>query len=59
MDNLTAFFLGVVQGLTEFLLGNQQLRLPLRLADLERMLTPDSPRLLELPVDLQRLSQPF
>jgi protease-4 len=47
------------KGLTEFLLGNQQLRLPLGLADLERLLTPQAPGLLELPDDLQRLNRPF
>jgi protease-4 len=47
------------KGLTEFLLGSQQLRLPLRLADLERLLTPRAPGLLELPEDFRRLNQPF
>jgi protease-4 len=45
--------------LADYLLGNQRLRLPLRLADLERMLTPEAPGLLELPENLQRLNQPF
>jgi ClpP class serine protease len=47
------------KGLTDFLLGSQQLRLPLRLADLERLLTPEAPGLLELPDDLQQLNRPF
>lgn len=47
------------KGLAEFLLGTQQLRLPLQLADLERLLTPDTPRLLELPTEMQRLNRPF
>ncbi len=47
------------KGLTDFLLGSQQLRLPLRLADLERLLTPEAPRLLQLPDDLQELNRPF
>ena len=47
------------KGLADYLLGTQQLRLPLRLADLERLLAPDTPRLLELPTELQRLNRPF
>ncbi len=45
--------------LTEILLGSQQLRLPLRLADVERLLAPKAPGLLELPEDFRRLNQPF
>ncbi|MFQ5349062.1 MAG: signal peptide peptidase SppA [Thermoanaerobaculia bacterium] len=47
------------KGLAEFLLGNQRLRLPLRLADLERLLHPQTPGLLELPDDLRQLNRPF
>ena len=47
------------QRLADFLLGSQRLRLPLRLADLERLLTPEAPGLLELPEDLRRLNRPF
>ncbi len=47
------------QGLADYLLGRQRLRLPLRLADLERLLTPEAPGLLELPENLRRLNQPF
>jgi protease-4 len=47
------------QGLLDFLLGHQRLRLLLRLADLERLLTPETPGLLELPEDLRQLNQPF
>lgn len=47
------------KGLGEFLLGSQLLRLPLRLEDIERLLTPEAPGLLELPDNLQRLNQPY
>ena len=47
------------KGLTEFLLGSHQLRLPLRLADLERLLAPETPGLLELPHELRQLNRPF
>ena len=47
------------KGLAEFLLGSQQLRLPLSLADLQRLMTPEAPRVLELPDDLRQLNRPF
>ena len=47
------------KGLAEFLLGSQQLRLPPQLIELERLLRPEAPGLLELPEDLRRLNRPF
>jgi protease-4 len=46
-------------GLNDYLLGSQRLLLPFRLQDLDLLLVPKTPGLLELPDDLRQLNRPF
>ena len=47
------------KGLVELLRGNQLLRLPASLVELERLLAPEAPRMLELPRELRQLNRPL